>query len=205
MRLLKFEGGLFRRGVTESVACLWLFGFLFTKNLILGLEKFTKCCFDTNYQHKDAYDSRILQDIKSFKKIQEFFDQFDPFSDSNEVLINIANGMCSDSAVNCHCAFDVGIKIMTDIAGKNYKDLKLSRKNIVKNIKWSSSFTYIGEKKVAIDFEQLFHRACIAIKDENDMRECMKFEMAPFPPAYFNTFGMLKNNKSDLLKIFKPV
>lgn len=41
MRLLKFEGGLFRRGVTESFAHQWIKSFMFNKDLIEGVEKFT--------------------------------------------------------------------------------------------------------------------------------------------------------------------
>lgn len=63
MRLLKFEGGLFRRGVTESVAHQWIQTFFFTKDLIEGVEKFTNCASAKNYQHKHSTDSRIEADL----------------------------------------------------------------------------------------------------------------------------------------------
>lgn len=56
MRLMKSEGDLFRRGITESVAYQWVKDFIFTKDLIEGMEEFTKSSFDKNYQHKDSTD-----------------------------------------------------------------------------------------------------------------------------------------------------
>ena len=34
------------------------------------------------------------------------------------------------------------------------------------------------------------------------MRDYLRNELSPFPQAYFDTFGMLKNTKSDLYKYF---
>ena len=205
MRLLKFEGGLFRRGVTESVAYQWIRGFIFTKDIVEGMERFTKCSFDKNYQHKDSSDSRIKLDLKSLKLIEDFFEQYDPFSETVETLINIANGMSATEKSNCHNAFEEGIKIMEDISGTNFKDLKLSRSKLVKTIASSNSAITIDKNKVEIDPDVLFHRICVIKKTDEEMQDYLKWELSPFPQAYFNTFGMLKNTKSDLYSLFKKV
>lgn len=41
MRMLKCEGGLFKQGVTESVAYQWIQGLVFTKDIVEGMEEFT--------------------------------------------------------------------------------------------------------------------------------------------------------------------
>lgn len=116
MRLLKFEGGLFKRGVTESVAYQWVRDFIFTEDIIEGMEQFTKCSFDRNYQHKESTDSRLKSDLKCLNLITEFFNQYDPFSDATDKLINIANGMSGSEEANCHKAFEVGIAIRENIS-----------------------------------------------------------------------------------------
>lgn len=49
MRLLKFEGGLFTKKVTECVAIQWVEGYLFLRDGIEGLEKSTRVNLDKNY------------------------------------------------------------------------------------------------------------------------------------------------------------
>ena len=202
MRQLKFEGGLFRRGVTESVAYQWIRGFIFTKDIIEGLEKFTSCTSDRNYQHKDSSDNRIQLDSKALELIEKFFEQFDPFCDDTETLINIANGMSGSDKANCHNAFEKGLEIMDQIKETKFTDLKLSRKKIVKTIASSNSTITVDQSTVEIDPDILFHRICVVKKSDEEMRDYLRYELSPFPQAYFNTFGMLKNTKSDLYKYF---
>lgn len=203
MRLLKFQGGLFQRGVTESVAFQWIIVFIFVKDLMEGLEKFTKSNFDKNYQHKDAYEGRIHKDRDSLAKLEEFLEQFDPFSELNDLLINISNGMSCGPDVNCHEAFKHGLEIMRNISGTSYSDLKLKRKNLIKRMGYENTTIDVDDEKYEIDADQLFYRACIMVKDDQEMRDILKWEMSPYPQAYFNKFGMLKNTKSDLLKKFE--
>lgn len=72
MRLLKFEEGLFKRRVTKSVAYQWVKDFIFTKDLIEGMDEFTKSSFDKN-KDKDSTDSRLKTDLKCLNLIEEFF------------------------------------------------------------------------------------------------------------------------------------
>ena len=191
--------------VTESVAYQWIRGFIFTKDIIEGTEKFTKCSFDRNYQHKDSTDSRIKKDAESLKKIEEFFTQYNPFPDSVENLINIANGISASKECNCHNVFEEGVKIMQEIAGQNLKDLKLSRSKIVKTITSGNSTINIDNKKIEINPDVLFHRICIVKKADEEMNDYLKWELSPFPQALFNTYGMLKNTKSDLYNVFQEI
>lgn len=203
MRLLKFEGGLFRRGVTESVAHQWIQTFLFTKDLIEGVEKFTNCASAKNYQHKDSTDSRIEADLKSLKLIEKFFEQYDPFPESIDSLINIANGMSGSPETNCHQAFEKGIEIIQGISGTNYKDLKLARLKIVKTLASCNSKIKVGDNVIQIDPDVLFHRIWALKKGDEEMTHYLKWELSPFPQEYFNNFGMLKNTKSDLYSLLR--
>ncbi|KAL7300457.1 hypothetical protein TKK_0006809 [Trichogramma kaykai] len=197
--------GLFRRGVTESVAYQWIREFIFTKDIIEGLEKFTNCSFDKNYQHKDSSDSRIALDSKCLKLIENFFEEYDPFSETVETLINIANGISATEKSNCHNAFEEGIKIMKDISGTKIMDLKLSRSKVVKTIASSNSIITIEKNAVEIDPDVLFHRICVIKKSNEDMREYLEWELSPFPQAYFNSFGMLKKTTPEFYSLFKKV
>lgn len=148
MRLLKFEGGLFRRGFTESVAYQWIRGYIFAKDIMEGMEKFTNCSFDKNYQHKDSTDSRLQAELKSLQLIEDFFNQYDPFPSSVDTLINIANGMSVSPETNCHNAFEESLKIMEEISTTVFADLKLSRSKIVKTLASSNCKIKIGKKEI---------------------------------------------------------
>lgn len=206
MRILKIEGGLFKRSVTDSVAFQWLQAFTYIKDVILGLENFTDVISEKNFQHKDSTDGRIERDRICYEKIKQFFEQFDPFcEEESEKMINIANGMSSNAPVNCYKAFDVGIAIMNGIAGTKYGDVKLSKSNFVKTMNWSNSQVQIGDKKLPIEQGQLLHRACLLKVDDDEMRKNLTFELALAPPQYYDEFGMLKNKKSELLTKFSEI
>lgn len=203
MRILKIEGGLFKRGVTDSVAFQWLQAFIYIKDVILGMERFTKVACEKSFQHKDASDSRIKIDNETFDKFVQFLEQFHPFcEDDSDKIINVANGMTSDGVVNCHEAFKEGFKIMTSIADKQYDEVKLSKSNWVKTMRWSSNLVMIGDRELPIDQNHLLHRACLQRKNEGDMKENLTFELAKKPLQFYDKFEMLKNQKSELLTIF---
>lgn len=56
---------------------------------------------------------------------------------------------------------------------------------------------------VEIDPDELFHRICITKKNDDEMQDYLKWELSPFPQAFFNTFGMLKNTKAHLYSLFQ--
>ncbi|KAL7307868.1 hypothetical protein TKK_0000187 [Trichogramma kaykai] len=204
MRLCKLEGGLFKRGVTESVAYQWIRDFIFTKDIIQGMEKFTHLTFDKNYQHKDSTDGRLTADLKSLQQIEAFFEQYDPFPDSISVLMNIANGVTAKEDCNCHKAFEEGKIIMDDVSNTYVKDLKLKRSRLVKTIASSNSKILLNKKEIEIDPEILFHRICVLKKSNDEMNNYLKWELFPFPPAFFNTYEMHKC-KTDFFECFEKL
>lgn len=58
-----------------------------------------------------------------------------------------------------------------------------------------------NEKTVDIDPEVFFHRICALKENDEEMRDYLMWELSPYPRAYFDAFGMLKNKKSELCTI----
>lgn len=82
----------------------------------------------------DSADEMIKTDLKSLEIIEIFIEHYDLLSDAFETLINTANGVSASKEYNYHNSFEEGIKIMKDIYGTNFKDLKQSRAKLVKII-----------------------------------------------------------------------
>lgn len=203
MRRCNLKGGLFLRGVTDSVAIQWLMGSIATMDCLTALEKFTQKSIDKNYQHKDSHDSMLSRDIADMKKLDAFFEQFYPFPDVENVT-NIVSGISGDNnRVTCHRAFEIGLEIMKEIVGQNYKDLKLSLARKVTSIGGEKALIKVGQEKFGNgDPLILFHRICALNRKEN-MGYYLTFELAPYPLALFDNAGMRKNTKSKLYSIFK--
>lgn len=128
----------------------------------------------------------MKKDHESLKKIEEFFCQYTPFPDVNAV-VNIANGMSGSENVNCHNAFEEGLQIMRKIVESNFKDLKLSRKDIVKIIGSSNSSITVDKKKIEIDLYLLFQRICVVKKFNEDMKMYLRFELSPYTLTLFDS------------------
>ncbi|KYN50610.1 hypothetical protein ALC57_11948 [Trachymyrmex cornetzi] len=60
----------------------------------------------------------------------------------------------------------------------------------------------IREKQITVDPLILFQRMIIAKQSESDLKEFLKFELAPYLLSLFCETGMRKNKKSALMNMF---
>lgn len=128
MRGMSVEGGPFKRGSSETVIFKWIKGIIYTKDIIEGLEKFCDLQFSKSHQHVDSRDARIRKDKKDVLALRQFLFGHNPFGDINN-LHNIVTEMVATEEVNCHNAIEVGLISMKAIEGKNFNEIKLSRKD----------------------------------------------------------------------------
>lgn len=62
----------------------------------------------------------------------------------------------------------------------------------------------IGDKEIQVDPMLLFQRMILCIENPEDVKDFFSFELAPFPLALFDQYGMRKTAKSKLYEDFKP-
>ena len=114
-------------------------------------------------------------------------------------LRNIYNGLEADENVNAYDAKSVGISILKGLEGKPIADTTLQRKFQVITMA-SKSCMKIGDDVIHIDQQLLFQRLTVtARKSVEDLQYVFKYELCTYPPALFDSHGMmLQSNKSTL-------
>ena len=83
----------------------------------------------------------------------DWFVQHPPFPDDMQGLINIANGEVADKNVNCHKAFEIGIRLADSITGKTFGDVKLKRNDKI----YLSTYVLIWKFLNFSFYNYLFH------------------------------------------------
>lgn len=208
MKLLSIEGGPFCRGATESVFHTWLKGTLNTKDIIECMQGYTNTFFEKSFQHKDSKDSRLKIEALAIEKLKEFLNFHNPFSTSSSGLICISTALVADEKINCHNAFETGLKTMAQIDEENFKDLKLKRSNVVLTLNQSNKTIVIDNEVIEVSSELIFQRICAMCMSAEILPELInlfQYKLAPYPLSLFNKFGMRKNNKSDFYAFFDPI
>ena len=95
---------------------------------------------------------------------------------------------------------------MKDNVGKDFSSLKFPRKNKVLNLSTvNTKIKNIANVEVCISPLLIFQRITLNITDQNDMKEYIKYELAPVPLALFNEGGMRKTKKSEFYDHFDSI
>lgn len=204
MRAMSVEGGPFKRGSSESVVIKWIKGILYTKDIIEGLEHFCDLQFNKSHQHVDSRDARINRDKQDAIVLQQFLTKHNPFEDIDN-LRNIVTGMVATDEINCHNALTIGIVAMKAIDGKNFNEIKQSRKDKVIPLLGVNSKLKIGEKTITVDPLLLFQRISVMKKSDEELQFYLKFELAPYPLSLFDDSGMRKTAKASLYSLFETL
>lgn len=168
-----------------------------------NVEKFASVHSHTSEQHVELRSSRISADVRDVQKIMMWFQTHSPFPETKEIVC-IANGTVGENAVNCHNAFQVGSQILSEIFGGNFKDLKLKRSKRVISLASTSSSIKVHDDLIPVDTNLLFQRIICFTKDEDELKSCFSYELAPFPPSLFHGSQMRKTQKSTLYSVFTP-
>lgn len=112
--------------------------------------------------------------------------------------MSIFSGIVGNDSINCHQAYEIGMKSIKSVIGTDFESLKLSRKNRVLSLKSIQSSVKVNDETVVINPLLLFQRLCVNINRKNEMKSYLKFELAPFPLSIFTENGIRKNVKSQL-------
>lgn len=86
MRIMKIEGGMIGRKITESTIARWILAMPYT-NICKEIEKFCGIRFSTSEQHVDARDSRVKRYDADISRIFIWFKEHDPFLNLAAILL----------------------------------------------------------------------------------------------------------------------
>lgn len=204
MRSMKVEGGLTHgRGLTESSISRWVNTIPVTIHVISAVEKLTGISSVYSNQHVELRESRKNRDTSDSKKFLLWLKKHSPFECPSDTLISISTGIKADKTVNCECAKVIGQASLNKFTGKTFDKAKFSRKDKVKNMATMTKTIKIGNQEVNINSNQLFHRIVCTVKTDEELKLCLKYELAPRPTSLFDTISLRKGKKSTLMDILE--
>lgn len=183
MRMMHSCGGLTRgRGISDSVLALWTLGMLNLHNVCDAIEEYCNVHLDSSEQHVDARTSRIARDNEDLKKLLDWLAQHDPFPEIDS-LLSISTGIVGGENITCHMSREKGFDGMQDMVSKyeNFESIKFKSKDKVMPLIAVNSSIKVGEETIAINPLMIFQRMCIAKKSDQELKNFLKFELAPFP------------------------
>ena len=88
---------------------------------------------------------------------------------------------------------------MKTVDGQNFSELKLKRSSKVKSLASLTNSINIKGETITVNSAQLFNRIICATKNDEELRECFKYELANHPTALFDPAGFKKCKQSALL------
>ncbi|CAH0381987.1 unnamed protein product [Bemisia tabaci] len=205
MRAMKSSGGLTRgRGMSDSVIGKWIGAGPLMLRIVHNLENFCQIEVESGEQHHDLRTSFFKREKSVLNKVEVWFQTNDPFPKTDK-CISISTGVIGSEHTNCYNAFDVGCKILESIYQKTFGEIKLSRKNIVRNLEMDTGNTFkVHENDITCDPLRLFQRISIFMTSQDNLEEFFKYELSPYPLSLFDTNGMRKTKKASLYAIFEP-
>ncbi|KYN03290.1 hypothetical protein ALC62_05871 [Cyphomyrmex costatus] len=202
MKAIKTSGGLTRgRGITDSVVAKWIISTVALTEVCNEMEKFCNASFDTSEQHVDTRISRIKRDAADLQKVLEFFERYNPFPES-DYLMSIYSGIVGNQTVNCHNAYEEGMKVLQSHIGKPFGSIKASLKNKVRSLASVMSSVKVQNSDVTINPLLIFQRISLNLKNQDDMKNYLHYELAPFPLSLFDENGLRKTQKSSFYDNF---
>ncbi len=104
MRSIKSRGGLTRgRGVTESVRLQWIYSMHKCAAVHDAMTTITDLKHMTSEQHVELGTSRSTRDYEDMTKIQDWFDQHEPFNLNDPNLHPLSSGLSAPigDGINC--------------------------------------------------------------------------------------------------------
>lgn len=118
--------------------------------------------------------------------------------------MSLATGLIGDTTINCYKAIEIGNVAMKKMIGNNFFEVKLSRKDKVLPLATLNSAVKIHGEVVPLDPLLIFQRIAISKKNNEELEDHLKYELAPYPLSLFNEAGMRKTKKSSMYDIFQP-
>ena len=151
--------------------------------------------------------SCIRRDCDNEQTIHDFFTQRLVLSPQAPTqLKSIATGIISPKSVNVHLAYEIGTKIVTNLAGSNPLTVTIKRTDLCIQMPLRVVVSVSASASTGpplIDPNLMFQRAhAQASNSENpiSMEECLNYELSPYPMSLFTDTGhmQLPQDKSEL-------
>ena len=135
MRSIKNRGGLTRGiGITESVCLQWILSMHKYAGIREAMTMMTNMKTKANEQHIEFGRSRCKHDFQDLLKIQEWFDQHEPFDVKEVKLRSLSSGLTTTKGddINPHKAEEVGLEIQMQLDGLNVAEASIKRRDHIK-------------------------------------------------------------------------
>ncbi len=179
MRSIKSRGGLTRgRGVAETVRML-----IACTSAQDAMTTATGLQHITSEQHIEIGASRSRRDCGDMMKIQEWFNQYNPFNPNQPKLLSLSSGLTAadDDNVNCDQTEQVGSKIHKQLDNINVLDASIKRNDQVQSLNQLQPNIQVDKKKVHINPTLLFSRLIAIVQREEDMASFFEYELTTIP------------------------
>ena len=203
MRAIKTSGGLTRgRGFTDSILQRWTMGMPGCTELSNQLQQFFDVLYITSDQHVELRESRKCRDISDSEKLSDWLMAHPPFPHCPD-LISVCSGITANELVNCDLAVEVGKKAISQIVGCSFADIHLRRKDKVVTLASVNQSIKIHDDVIPINTMQIFNRIVCVVNSEEELEQCLQYELAPVPLSLFDEFSMRKTQKAILYEIIE--
>jgi len=145
-------------------------------------------------QHVELRSARMKRDNSDIVKLTNWLSSYYPFSEC-KIIMSIFSGLIGDASINCHEAVEIGRVSMDSIVGKHFSDVSLKRTSRVLTLASLNSSIKVNGEVTPIDPLLLFQRISFIKKSDEELKEYLKYELAPYPLSIFNELGMRKSKK----------
>lgn len=205
MRTMKGCGGLTHgRGIEESIQTRWTMSLAAGHQICDQIESYCSVSFETSDQHHGLKDAKILRDNKDCTKMYEWLQEHLPFT-QNPHLYSLSTGVVADSRVDCHIAWDKGMKGITRAVDNfNFGNVRFQRKDRVQPLSIMNNGMKIENDVFPTNPITLFQRISVAKSSDDELEQFLSHDLGPYSFSLFDN-GLQKGTKSNLYKIFVPV
>lgn len=181
----------------------WISSLPFSTEISRAVEKLTSVTSTSTEQHKEESTSRQIRDHKDVDIFCNWLLQHTPFRQESGELINIASGLVADDTVTCDQAIEKGMASLRAKEGEDFSTVVIRRKDKVTPLAVMTSGIIINNEVVTVKTQQLFNRIIVVVNDRKELKRCFQYELAPKPPALFDSVSLRKTKKSSLVKVFE--
>ena len=153
MRSIKSRGGLTRgRDVTESVRLQWICSMHKCAGIHDAMTTATKLKHRMSEQHIELGASRSKRNYDDLRKIQNWFNVFEPFNQNQPKLCSLSSGLTasSDDDVNCDQTEQIGTKIHSQLDNMSIIDASIKRNDQVWSLEYLQPGIQVEKKKINI-------------------------------------------------------
>ena len=120
----------------------------------------TKLKHRTSEQHIELGASRSKRGYGDLRKIQNWFNVFEPFNQNQPKLCSLSSGLTasSDDDVNCDQTEQIGAKIHSQLDNVSIIDASIKRNDQVRSLEYLQPGIQVEKKKININPTLLFLR-----------------------------------------------